>query len=236
MIEEILRLQKLNIEIDHIRSDAQTYPDQLQQTQKIYDTKKKKYEDLKNKIQALKAELGDMNTTYALEEQRLVKSRKKIGELTKSYELQAMKKEIDSTERSNVELAAQIKVKELDIEKIQKDFGQIEEDFQKAEAELLTIKTEVETKTGEFDGVISTKMQEVKKLEADCDRQILSKYNLIRTRKHQDAIVPIINGACQGCFMKIPPQMANMMLVRKEVIETCPNCQRLIFWHEATEK
>lgn len=232
MIQEILLLQKLNIEIDHIRSDAQTYPDQLQQTQKIYDSKKKKYEDLKNKIQALKAELGDMNTTFSLDEQRLVKSRKKINELTKSYELQAMKKEIESTERSNVELGAQIKVKELDIEKIEKDFAQVEEDYKKAESELLAIKTEVETKIGEFDGVLSEKMKEVKKLEADCDRQVLSKYNLIRQRKHQDAIVAVIHGACQGCFMNIPPQMANLMMQRKEAIETCPNCQRLIFWHE----
>ena len=78
-------------------------------------------------------------------------------------------------------------------------------------------------------------LEEAKKLEADCDKGILSKYRLIRQRRHEDAIVSVISGSCQGCFMNIPPQMANQMQRNKQIIETCPNCQRLIFWNEAAK-
>jgi predicted nucleic acid-binding Zn-ribbon protein len=231
MIEQMLKLQKLNIEIDHIRSDAQVFPDRLAEVQKKYDTKKKKYDSETNKLNAAKAELGDLQNTLSLEEQRLVKSRKKLNELDKAYEYQAMKKEIDSTERSNQELGQKITAKNLEIEKVVADFAKIEEEFKAVESELGAIKAESEVKNTEFNGVLNQKLSEAKQLESECDKTILSRYNLIRTRKYQDALVAVSEGACQGCFMNIPPQMANMMMIRKNVIDTCPNCQRLIFWH-----
>lgn len=232
MIEEILKLQKLNLEIDGIRSDAQVFPDQLSTVQKIFDTKKRKYDESKTRIQALRTELSDLQNTLSLEEQRLTKSRKKVNEITKSYEFQAMKKEIESTERSNAELTNQILQKTQEIERVEKDFVLIETDFKTAEENLTSVRSEVEVKVGEFDGVLQKKLEEIKSLESSCNPQLLSKYRLIRQRKHLDAIVPIVNGACQGCFMNVPPQMANLMLRKKEVLETCPNCQRLIYWHE----
>ncbi len=232
MIEAILKLQKLNSEIDHLRSDAQVHPDRLMDAQKSYDTKKRKFDESKTRIQALKAELGDFQNTLSLEEQRLTKSRKKINELDKAYEFQAMKKEIESTERSNEELSAKIKEKSAEVAKAEADFASIEPEYKKSEDLLTSIRSEVEVKIGEFDGVLNQKLDEVKQLEAACDKVLLSKYKLIRQRKYQDAIVAVVSGACQGCFMNIPPQMANMMRQRREQIDTCPNCQRLIFWHE----
>lgn len=235
MIEALLKLQKLNVEIDHIRSDAQVFPDRLSEVQKTYDTKKKKFDDSKNRLAATKAELADFQNTLSLEEQRLGKSKKKLNELSKSYEFQAMKKEIESTERSNIELATKITEKTAEIEKNQTEFNAIEADFKIAEDALNSVKGEAEVKLSEFNGVLNQKLAEAKTLEADCDKQLLSKYNMIRTRKYQDAIVGVISGACQGCFMNVPPQMANQMQRSKLIIETCPNCQRLIFWNEAAK-
>lgn len=232
MVEQLLRLQMLNAEIDVIRSDAQVFPDKLAEVQKVFDSKKKKYDDAKNRQLAMKAETADMQEKLSLEEQRLIKSRKKLNELTKPYEFQAMKKEIEFTERSNQDLSAKIAFKNQEVEKAQTDFAAIETDYKQAEEALNAVRAEAEVKFTEFNGVLNQKMEEAKKLEAECDKVILSKYNLIRNRKYQDALVAVTAGACQGCFMNIPPQMANQMQRNKQIIETCPNCQRLIFWHE----
>lgn len=232
MIEALLKLQTLNVEIDHIKAQAQVFPDRLNEVQKNYDLRKKKYEDIKNRLTATKAELADFQNTLALEDQRLMKSRKKLNELHKSYEFQAMKKEIESTERSNAELSTKIAEKSLEIEKNQGEFSVVEEAFKQAETLFNSVKSETEVKSTEIHGVLSQMLAQVKELEASCDKQMLAKYNLIRNRKYLDAIVAVIGGACQGCFMNIPPQMTILMQRNKHVIDTCPNCQRLIFWHE----
>ena len=42
-------------------------------------------------------------------------------------------------------------------------------------------------------------------------------------------LVSVIEGNCQGCNMKLPPQLYNV-LQRGNSIEQCPSCLRIIFW------
>ena len=231
-IKQILALQEAEEVIDHIRSDAQVYPDRLDEVQKAYDEKKRISDEAKTRLAALEAEHADLKHTLSLEEQRLEKSKKKMKDLTKVYEVQAMKKEIESTERSNSDLETKILEKDEDMSKAKKFLEQFQTELDQAKAVLDDVKSEVETKMGEYDGILEEKLTIKKKLEAECDRSILSSYRMIRDRKYQDALVPVIEGACQGCFMNIPPQMANLMMQNPTQLEKCPNCQRLIFWHE----
>ena len=45
------------------------------------------------------------------------------------------------------------------------------------------------------------------------------------------AVVPVVKGVCQGCHMSIPPQLFNL-LQRGTTMETCPTCNRIIYWSE----
>jgi predicted nucleic acid-binding Zn-ribbon protein len=231
-IENILALQTIEEEIDIIRTDAQVFPDQLEKAQKDFDAKETKLNEMQTRIAALTAEHADLEKTLELEEQRLHKSRKKLKEITKPYEFQALKKEIDSTEKSNGDLETQILQKTEDIERAKKELELIQTSYDQSLEKLNAVKEEVTSKMGEFDGQLETKESTVKDLEKACDTRLLSQYRMIRDRKYQDAIVPVIDGACQGCFMNIPPQMANLMMQSPNKVERCPNCQRLIFWQE----
>jgi predicted nucleic acid-binding Zn-ribbon protein len=48
------------------------------------------------------------------------------------------------------------------------------------------------------------------------------------------AVCPVINGTCQGCQMRIPPQLNNI-LARMESLEMCPRCGRIIYRKEMIE-
>ena len=45
------------------------------------------------------------------------------------------------------------------------------------------------------------------------------------------AVVPVVNGVCKGCHMAIPPQLYNI-IQRGLSMETCPSCNRIIYWEE----
>lgn len=59
---------------------------------------------------------------------------------------------------------------------------------------------------------------------------VLKKYSAIRMRRGL-AVVPVTKGTCQGCHMTVPPQLFNL-LQRGNSIETCPACNRIIYWIE----
>ena len=56
-----------------------------------------------------------------------------------------------------------------------------------------------------------------------------NKYDILRNRRNGLAIVNVLDGVCQGCFMNLPPQQYNMLL-RGDKLLDCPSCQRMIYY------
>lgn len=52
-------------------------------------------------------------------------------------------------------------------------------------------------------------------------------YNRLRGR-HSDAVVPVVDGACQGCFVQLPPAvLARLGNPRERVY--CDHCGRILY-------
>ena len=66
-------------------------------------------------------------------------------------------------------------------------------------------------------------------------RPVFMRYEFIRQRLEHPVIVAVREGVCSGCNIAIPPQ-AFIDLQRGQQIQSCPNCQRLIFWCEHFEE
>jgi predicted nucleic acid-binding Zn-ribbon protein len=62
----------------------------------------------------------------------------------------------------------------------------------------------------------------------------LKRYEMLLQKRKGLAVVRIIDGVCQGCFMMAPPQQYNE--VRKgEQICSCPSCQRILYYLPSDE-
>jgi len=82
------------------------------------------------------------------------------------------------------------------------------------------------------------------KKEKDCQRSeqaikikssVLRKYDTLRQRRNGLAVVNVVDGVCQGCFMALPPQLFNMLLRGDELFD-CPTCQRMIHYVRPVEE
>ncbi len=67
------------------------------------------------------------------------------------------------------------------------------------------------------------------------DRQLVSRYEMIRKRLKGAAMAEVVDGVCSSCNMNLPPQLFNT-LVRATTVEQCPNCNRIIFWSGLLEQ
>jgi predicted nucleic acid-binding Zn-ribbon protein len=63
-------------------------------------------------------------------------------------------------------------------------------------------------------------------MEAQLDPELLQRYERLNQR-HGRAIVPVINGVCYGCFMRLPTSTATESSKR---VLTCENCGRILYW------
>ena len=145
--------------------------------------------------------------------------------------------------------------KELGLAKREVDL--LKEEITALEAELQSVYEQVEAGTtalvgleGELKSLADARNAEaaalketVQRLGADIERdrgrrqQILgtvdealrSRYEMILSRRGGVAVVAVRNGTCEGCRMRVPPQLYNQ-IQRNEQVFLCPSCQRMLHW------
>ena len=76
---------------------------------------------------------------------------------------------------------------------------------------------------------LNTTGEEIRK---DVSPDVLKKYEAVKALHGVMAVAPVIKGVCQGCFMNIPPQLNNELIVSDNII-LCPRCNRIIFYQKS---
>jgi len=78
---------------------------------------------------------------------------------------------------------------------------------------------------------IEAKSSERERLLAGMEAVLLSRYERIRDVKDGLAVTTVQNGACGGCFRRIPPQEMQI-LRRSDQIKICEGCGRILIYRE----
>ena len=82
---------------------------------------------------------------------------------------------------------------------------------------------------GELDGEIAAASNGRAELRAKIEKGWLKTYDRMLSRGV--AVAPVVIGTCQGCRVRIPPQVNNI-LARGESLQTCERCGRIIYRQE----
>ncbi|HMQ10197.1 MAG TPA: C4-type zinc ribbon domain-containing protein [Oligoflexia bacterium] len=232
--EELLKLQTLDIELDKIKSEREGYPNQLESVKNNYDQILSQYKSLNSRVETLTAEKISLEEKLGLEVTRLNKSKIRLNEIKNNFEYQALRREIDSTEKSNFTLEQTIASHSEELQKLEESLKQKKIELEQVETEFDDVKSLVDEKSDYYAQEISKRQNEVNQYHDHIEKALLSKYKFIRTRLNK-AVVCVDEGVCKGCYMSLPPQMVNEMQTKKDLYN-CPNCHRILYLEDYIER
>ena len=123
------------------------------------------------------------------------------------------------------------------------------EQAEAAGAKLQGLESELARVTAERDAEGEALRETVGRLSADIEREraartelmqgvedgLRRKYEMIFARRGGVAVVEVREGTCQGCRMRVPPQLYNE-IQRNDHVILCPSCQRMLFWRPDAEE
>jgi predicted nucleic acid-binding Zn-ribbon protein len=142
-----------------------------------------------------------------------------------------------------------------EVELLKEETGQLEtelvtvmEQAEAVAAKLEGIETELQRITTARDAEAAALRATLARLEAEIERDraaraeimtsietaLFKKYELLFSRRGGLAVVEIREGICQGCRVRVPPQLFNE-IQRNERVIVCPNCQRMLYWRAEAE-
>ena len=231
-IEEKLRalnkLQKINSEIDKIRTLRGELPLEVQDLEDdiagLETRIEKLQEEIKNFDSAIASKKNDIVNSKSLikkyeEQQNNVRNNREFDSLSKEIEYQTL--EIELNEKRIKEFAVQSKEKAENIEDSRKTLDERKNDLQmkKSELEDITSDTQKEEEN------LLKKRQEY---ELIIEERLLTAYKKIRKNARNGlAVVSVERDACGGCFNQIPPQRQLDIRSRKKII-VCEYCGRIL--------
>jgi predicted nucleic acid-binding Zn-ribbon protein len=172
----------------------------------------------------------DLESQLKSDEANAAKAKTKLQAVKTSKDYMAAQRELEATRRAISEREEEILKLIESVEAKKTAIAQMAKDV----ADLAAIVSEeekvVEAKVAEVRARTAGERAARDAVAAKVRPDVLKKYGSIRMRRGL-AVVPVVKGVCQGCHMSIPPQLYNL-LQRGTSVETCPQCNRIIYWDQ----
>lgn len=231
ILTQLVALQAIDLEIDQIDSAIKLEQNGLDERISALADRESLISSLEEKISTQQAESRTLEAEMADKMDHVRERQSKMMQVQTGREQTALLKEIEDAKKSAKENEEKIVVL---MESIEKLTTQITEEKNLLKGEKTIVAEETEKVRGNIEAINKgkkTKDNVRNKQAKEVKPSLLKKYDTLRQRRNGLAVVNVLDGVCQGCFMAIPPQRYNVLL-RGDTMFDCPICQRLMY-HEA---
>jgi len=227
-IEILASLQTVDREIKEQTGLKQGLLSEFQTKEKEFQAKKREVEVLAAAYAEKEKLRAEKDRVFQDEGRKATDKRMRMNRIKNVKELQALQREIDQTRESNGDL-------EEELIKIMQDMDVLKAQIQTKESEMAAMREEWQNKQQELktqitgiDQSVSEAASRRQSIASQVTGDLISRYELIFSRRGGTAVVEVASGICQGCYMNIPPQLGNE-IIRSDKVHLCPSCQRILY-------
>lgn len=234
LLTQLVSLQAIDLEIDQIENAIKAEQDGLDQRISALAKREATITELQEQIAAHQKESRNLEGEMADKMDHVRDRQSKMMQVQTGREQTALLKEIEDAKKNAKENEEKIVAIMLTIEKLTAQITE-EKNLLKGEKELVAEETEkVRTNIEAINKGKKEKDQQRSEQAAKIKPATLRKYNTLRERRNGRAVVNVVDGVCQGCYMSIPPQLYNQLLRGDQLLD-CPTCQRMIHYVRPAE-
>ncbi len=230
-IEQLVDLQSIDLEVDKIDGEILTVQEELDARIRALAEREENINKLESSITTQQNENKMLEIEMEEKKTHVRERQAKMMQVQTDREHTALFKEIEEAKKAAKENEDKIVAIMEELETLTASIDE-EKNLLKGEKKLVAEETEkVRLTIEDINKGKKTKDDKRQKQAKTVKPALLKKYETLRQRRNGVAIVNVLDGVCQGCYMSIPPQRYNMLLKGDQMFD-CPTCQRIMY-HEA---
>jgi len=231
----LIELQKLDLIIGRIIVKKSELPEKIIQMDEGFAAFAKSVEEGKKKFEELNKLQSEKEDKLKKGMDSIKKTKDRLLEVKTNKEYQAILKEIEIIEKKNSEIEDEI-IGGLDqIDHMRTEVREKEKDFEAHRSQYEKEKKKIEKELSQLDYDLADAEKKTNALRKRIRDELLKRYETIKGRRNGVAVALVWKEVCGGCHMNIPPQMY-IELQRSSDLLTCPNCNRIVYWYNQSEK
>jgi predicted nucleic acid-binding Zn-ribbon protein len=229
-LQLLRKLQEVDLEIKAIEADKQHYPMEINNLDEELTSAREVFKERGEKIELLEKERRQKEGDLELEQERMKRAQSKLYEVKTNKEYQALLAEIEALKEINSQREIEILEIMDEIDELKREYARMKKELFETEQKIGAEKKLLEENLGKVDGVLASKKRKRTLVAKKLSPELMALYQTLK-EKRRTAVVPARYGACQGCNMKIPPQMFNEVQKSQDII-VCPSCNRILYWED----
>ena len=161
-------------------------------------------------------------------EARIRGKRMRLNQVRNDKEVQALGAEVDALKENNQRLESELLALMEGTEARGARITELTELTTRKHEELVGAEKEIADQAEDLKVSISKQRVDRDLMARDIESGLLQRYQMIFNRRAGLAVAEARGGTCQGCRMRLPPQLYNELQKHLQ-IHFCPNCQRILY-------
>jgi predicted nucleic acid-binding Zn-ribbon protein len=227
-LDALYQLQKIDSEIDRIRTVRGELPLEVQDLEDELLGLETRLTKLKDEVKELEQDAIDRKNAMKDAESAIAKYKEQQNNVRNNREYESLEKEIEFQ-------GLEIKLHEKRIKESKFTLANKTQVLEETQEKFNLRKGDLETKKSELNEIIAETQKEEDALTEKSDsakknieERLLTAYTRLRSNaKNGLAVVPVDRDSCGGCFNKIPPQRQLDIQSKRKII-VCEHCGRIL--------
>ena len=226
-ITRLVELQDIDSQLEDLNSLLGDLP-------KMVDELNEKENSLKDRVEADKVSLKEINLNSSKSEKVNSDIQEKINKLTDQLFLVTNNKQYDALTNEIEHLKEQKKENEELLISNLEEKETLEKNINENEASLEELKTDLDVRRNKLDQALSETADEKAALENSRKKQVteiddntMQVYNKVISARSGIAVVPLSGNSCGGCGAALPLQMVSE--IRAGDLHNCQSCGRFVY-------
>ena len=226
-IAQLVELQDIDSQLEDLNSLLGDLP-------KMVDELNEKENSLKDRVEADKVSLKEINLNSSKSEKVNSDIQEKINKLTDQLFLVTNNKQYDALTNEIEHLKEQKKENEELLISNLEEKETLEKNINENEASLEELKTDLDVRRNKLDEALSETADEKAALENSRKKQVteiddntMQVYNKVISARSGIAVVPLSGNSCGGCGAALPLQMVSE--IRAGDLHNCQSCGRFVY-------
>jgi uncharacterized protein len=228
-IARLISLQAIDRELHELEASLSTIAGTVEGLRQQADTYQAELDQLTAEDQQAAIARRQREKELAEGEARIRNKRMRLNQVRNDKEMQALAHEVELQKETNQRLESEalalMETAEPRGQRIKELTGLLEQ----KRAELGAAEKEIASQVEDLKVSISKQRLDRDLMAKNVDGSLLQRYEMIFSRRAGLALAEARLGTCQGCRMRLPPQLYNEVQ-RTEKIHYCPNCQRILYY------
>jgi hypothetical protein len=228
-LERVVRLQQIEDAAERARRAIADEPARQIDLAATLEAARHTLEAERGRLAANQAARREIEKDLTLQQARLSKYRDQLMEVKTNREYQAMQKEIEVAQREIRKQEDRLLEQMIEFDDVTLHVKGAEEAFRRDQAANEAERAALAAQLVEAHAATATLAAQREALAAEISPSVLALFDRVLRRRKTSAVVPIRDGRCSACQVRIRPQTVQEIR-RNDSVHQCDSCQRILYF------